>query len=153
MEFQQRAYTCGPAAVRAVLYVLGHNVLEATIRKWARTTPQDGTDEKGIIRAVQRYKHKTKEYQSESSRKSWHWLKTALGRGRPVLLCVDGWGHWVAAVGTLGGRVLVFDPEIVPGKRRKYSGLQYYNQVELVERWRYTEEDGKNYYYAISVIP
>lgn len=153
MELQERAYSCGPAAIRSALYVLGHTVREATIRRWARTTPQDGTDEKGVMRAVHHYNHKTKEYQSESSRKSWQWLKYTLGEGKPVLLCVDSWNHWVAAIGTLGGQVMIFDPDKDPKAKRRYSGIRLYNQQDLTYRWGCLDEDGKTYYYGISIYP
>lgn len=36
-------------------------------------------------------------------------LEAALRRGRSVILCVDNYEHWVAAIGVLGDRVLVAD--------------------------------------------
>lgn len=151
MELQQRLFSCGPSAVRAALYVLGHNVTEASLRKWAGTTP-DGTDESGMMRAIKHYGHTTKEYQEESRKRAWGWLKQTLGRGRPVLLCVDGWDHWIAAVGRLGGRVIIFDPDSNPARRKKYSGLAVYNEQELGYRWgNLNEETGRSNYYAISI--
>lgn len=152
MELQQRKFSCGPAAARAVLYVLGHHkVTEAALRRWAGTTP-DGTDERGMLRAISHYGHKGKEYQAESGKKSWAWLKNILGRGKPVLLCVDEWDHWVAAVGRLGGKVLIFDPDSSGGRRKKYSGLVVYDEKDLLGRWAYHDpETNKNAYYGISV--
>lgn len=151
MELQQLKFSCGPSAARAALYVLGHNVTEAKLRKLSGTTP-DGTDERGIRRAIYHYGHNTKEYQSESMKKSWSWLKSTLGRGRPVLLCVDSWNHWIAAVGRLGGKVIVFDPDPAPSKRRRYSGLKVYNEHELGLRWQSVDsETGKSSYYAIVI--
>lgn len=151
MELQERLYSCGPAAVRAILYILGHNATEAAIRKRSGTTPE-GTDEKGIIRAIHHYGHKTKEYQSETRKVSWGWLKTELGRGHPVLLCANNWGHWLAAVGLLGGKVIIFDPDSSPGKKRRYSGISLFTEADLGPLWRHVE-DGHGQYYAITVIP
>ena len=152
MQFQERLFSCGPAAVRAALYVLGHNnISEATLRRRAGTTPE-GTNEQGLMRAIRSFNHKPKEYQSESRRASWSWLKTCLSKGKPVLLCVDQWDHWVAAVGTLGGKVLIFDPGIPPGRRKKYSGLEIYNEQELHPRWGYEDEDtDKTIFYGVSI--
>jgi ABC-type bacteriocin/lantibiotic exporter with double-glycine peptidase domain len=134
------------------LYVLGHNVTEAAIRRVAGTTPKDGTDEKGLIRAINHYGHSTKEFKDQSGKRAWGFIKSSLSRGRPVLLCVDGWGHWVAAVGSLGGKVLVFDPEKIPGKRYKYSGLRVYNEEQLRSRWGFVDDgDTKNTYYSIII--
>jgi ABC-type bacteriocin/lantibiotic exporter with double-glycine peptidase domain len=149
VELQERKFSCGPAACRAALYVLGHNVTEAALRKYAGTTPE-GTDEKGIMRAINHYGHRTKEFQAESLKHSWSWLKKALGQGKPVLLCVDQWDHWIAAVGRLGGKIIIFDPDSSQG-RKKYSGLKVYNEHDLGKRWKFTETTGSSSYYAISI--
>ena len=150
MEPQQRRFSCGPSAVRAALYVLGHTISESSLRHWAGTTPE-GTDERGVMRAIHHYGHKTREYQEESIKVSWNWLKTTLSRGRPVLLCVDDWDHWVAAVGRFGGKVMIFDPARERG-RKMYSGLRFYSEQELASRWRYTDKTtGKSSDYAIAI--
>lgn len=151
MELQERLYSCGPAAVRSALYVLGHKTSEAAIRRQAGTTP-DGTDERGIIRAIHHYGHKTREHHTEAIKVAWDWLKTELRRGRPVLLCVDKWDHWVSAIGTLGSKVLIFDPDSSMGQKRKYSGIKLYSEHELGSRWKYMGE-GRGCYYSISVVP
>ena len=151
MKLQERGYSCGPAALRAALYVLGHNLTEAALRRRATTTPE-GTDEKGIMRAVSYYGHNSTEYSCESIKRSWAWLKNNIARGKPVLLCVDDWNHWIAVVGKLGGKLLVFDPDSSPGTRKRYSGLKIYNEQELGYRWRCTDTTtGRSSYYAIAV--
>jgi len=152
VKLQERKFSCGPAAVRAALYVFGHNnISEATLRRMAGTT-SEGTDERGFMRAIRSYGHKPKEYQAESRKAAWAWLKGTLGRGKPVLLCVDQWDHWVTAVGRLGGKVLVFDPDASPGRRKRYSGLEVYTELELAQRWIYEDEDtGHHVYYAVSI--
>ena len=152
MRLQERKYSCGPAALRAALYVLGHNVTEAALRRRAGTTPE-GTDERGIRRAVHHYGHTTREHYFNSSRKAWGWLKRTLATGRPVLICSDSWEHWMAVVGVFGGKVLVFDPYKPAGGRQKYSGLKVYNEADLTSRWVYLEEEDGNIYYSISIIP
>jgi ABC-type bacteriocin/lantibiotic exporter with double-glycine peptidase domain len=151
VELQERLYSCGPAAVRAALYILGHNPTEAAIRRRAGTTP-DGTDEKGIIRAVHYYGHGTKEYQAGAIKASWAWLKAELGKGHPVLLCVDEWDHWVTALGLLGGKVLIFDPDSSPGLKRRYSGISMFTEAKLAPRWRHVE-DGHSQYYGVVILP
>lgn len=152
MELQQRKFSCGPSSVRAALYVLGHTVTEAALRRWAGTTAE-GTDERGMLRAIAHYGHRGKEYQAESGKRSWDWLRASLGRGRPALLCVDQWNHWVTVVGRLGAELLVFDPDSSDGRRKKYSGLMVYSKQDLLTRWIYTDEEtNKQTYYGISVI-
>lgn len=152
MKLQERGYSCGPAALRAALYVLGHNLTEAALRRRAGTTT-DGTDEKGIIRAVTYYGHSHREHNSESMKRSWAWLKNNISRGKPVLICSDDWSHWIAVVGKLGSRLLVFDPDSSSGRRKKYSGLEIYNEQDLGSRWRHLDEEtGRSSYYAIAVV-
>lgn len=151
MELQERKYSCGPAALRAALYVLGHNITEASLRRRAGTTTW-GTDEKGIKRAVAHYGHSTRENHFSSHRKAWAQLKKTVSMGRPVLICSDSWEHWLAIVGVFGGKVIVFDPYREPGQRRRYSGLKVYNEAELISRWGYTEGT-ETVYYSLSIIP
>ena len=150
MEFQERTFSCGPAALRAVLHVLGKSAQEKTIRKYARTTPRDGTDEAGIISAAKRYGCSASEFQTTSQISAWGWLISGLARSRPCLLCVDNWQHWTAVVGSLGQRALMFDPFKYPGKRKRYSGLVPHSRQELIARWG-CPDDGKVYYYGIRV--
>ena len=37
-------------------------------------------------------------------------LVASLRAGRPIIMCVDKYEHWVSAVGLLGERVIVIDP-------------------------------------------
>jgi len=153
MRLQERGYSCGPAALRAALYVLGHRLTEAALRRHATTRPE-GTDEKGIMRAVSHYGHRPREYTSDNRKKSWAWIKDNVGRGRPVLICSDSWNHWIAVVGRLGGKLLVFDPDSSNGRRKRYSGLEIYNEHDLSERWVYVDEEtGETSYYGISITP
>lgn len=65
-------------------------------------------------------------------------LEKALRAQRPVLMVVDNGGHWVAAVGMIGNRILVADPadnELVLS----------YEPEELLTRW----DTGGTYYGVI----
>lgn len=154
MKLQERKYSCGAAAVRAALYTLGHKKLsEAAIRKRSGTTPE-GTDEEGIIKAIESYGHRAKEYEFSSAKEAWNWLKGTLGHGRPVLICSDEWRHWIAALGRLGGKIWIFDPDsTTPPRRRRYSGLELMSETELSSRWGNPIEGQENRfaYYAICV--
>jgi ABC-type bacteriocin/lantibiotic exporter with double-glycine peptidase domain len=166
MELQEKGYSCGPAALRSVLYVYGKRVSEAAIRKWAGTT-REGTDEVGLQRAMSHYGFRAREFQTTSVREATAWLKDNLRKGNPVLLATDKWDHWISVVGILGKKLLLFDPEPQQkGKRRKYSGVQVYSMNDLVSRWGFvnskgfedsdevfTPPDGLVYYYGMTVLP
>ncbi len=154
MELQEEDYSCGPAALRAVLYVYHKQVSESAVRKWAGTTPK-GTDEVGLRRAMAHYGFRAKEFQTSSVREATDWLKKSLRKGVPLILCVDGWDHWIAVVGTLGNKLIIFDPEPPESRKRpKYSGLKFCLASELAERWAsLDDEDDTIYYYGMAVVP
>ena len=66
------------------------------------------------------------------------WYYTA-ERGRPLILCVDNWEHWVACTGHLGTRFAVMDSA-------DNRLAIYYTGQELAERWLF-----KGGYHAIVV--
>ncbi len=152
MELQEKAYSCGPAALRAALYVHGKKATEAMVRRWAGTTT-DGTDEEGLKKAITHYKLRHKELKTYSVREAIDLLKKNLRKGVPVVLCVDKEGHWITAVGMLGKKIIVFDPEPSwTGYRPKYSGLKLYLPTDLAHRWAAPEDDSY-IYYGIAVLP
>lgn len=149
MELQEKSYSCGPAALRAVLYVYGKKATEKMIRRWARTTPE-GTDEEGLKNAIAHYKFRHVEHNYSGAREATDWLKKSLRKGVPAVLCVDKESHWVAAVGMLGKKIIVFDPEPSwTGYRPKYSGLKLYLPTDLAHRWVSAEGT----YYSLAVLP
>ena len=142
MRPQSRKYSCGPAALRAALHMLGRRVTERALIKHARTTPHSGTDEAGIVRAIEHYGLVPTPRLVRGAGQAWRWVRRQLGQGRPVLLCTDKWSHWVCVVGSFGSCVLVFDPEV----KRRYSGLRPYTYDELAKRWGV-----EGSYYGVSV--
>jgi ABC-type bacteriocin/lantibiotic exporter with double-glycine peptidase domain len=140
MERQERQYSCGPAAIRAALYMLGRKVTEAKVRKVAGTTT-GGSDEKDMIRAIHYYGYNVTEINSTTKKESWAKIKYQIGRGRPIILCINGWSHWVCIVGMFGKKVILFDPYKEPGKQKSYSGLKAMNEKEVLDMWGYKNEE------------
>lgn len=153
MELQEKGYSCGPAALRAALYVYGKCFTEAGVRRWAGTTPE-GTDEEGLKKAIVHYNFRHKEFQTPSVREAMDWLKSNLRKGYPVLLCVDKESHWIAVVGVLGKKITIFDPAKKKNGRLRYSGLRYLLPMELAERmYHIDDDDGSVQYYGMSILP
>jgi len=106
---QPNRWQCGPFALKHALLALGRFAHEDELAWLAGSSELSGTDEKGLTRAARvhgcdlgliRLKH------PEAARKA---LADTLGIGVPVLLCIDQWEHWVAAVNVQGDRFVVFD--------------------------------------------
>jgi ABC-type bacteriocin/lantibiotic exporter with double-glycine peptidase domain len=120
--------------------MLGRKVREATIRRVANTTTK-GTDESGIIKSVYHYGYKTTQINSHSKKEAWAKIKYQIGKGRPIILCVNDWNHWVTVVGMFGNKVIMFDPYKEPGKQKSYSGLKAMNEKDVLDMWAYESEE------------
>jgi hypothetical protein len=70
----------------------------------------DGTSQAGLLKAIRSinpgWGHPVKFRDAHAAFASL-WLH--LNRGQPMILPVDNWEHWVAAIGAIGQRVLVAD--------------------------------------------
>ncbi len=152
MKLQETKFSCGAASLRAALYVLGKCPWEKSIRKHAGTTPEHGTDEDGLRKAIEYYKFRHRRFQTISVREATDNLKKSLRRGYPVIICVDKESHWCAAVGMLGKKIMLFDPAN-SAKKQKYSGIRLYNVDDLAGRWGNVLPDGATEYYGIVVMP
>lgn len=110
MKYQKTEYNCGPAAVQNALALLGERVSQDRLAAAAGTTEEAGTDEHGIKQAIIAAGRTYDEHATDLDGLAFGWLWYSLLVGRPVVLCVDRWSHWVVAVGVLGRRIVLFDP-------------------------------------------
>lgn len=110
MRYQKTPYFCGPAAVQNGLFMLGAKVSQDRLALAGGTTELDGTNEEGIKRMLLSQGRGYDEIARDDDRLAWGALYGALLMGRPVVLCMDQWSHWVVAIGILGQRVVLFDP-------------------------------------------
>ena len=110
MKRQKSPWSCGAAVVRNALRVFKCRVSENEIRGIAGTTKQFGTSEKGILSAIRAYGFKAVEHHIDDKEEAWEWLHETLVEGKPVILCVENWEHWVVAIGSCGNTgIAVFD--------------------------------------------
>lgn len=142
---QERSWSCGPGALVNALAVLGHDVSEDEVRALADTDSVDGTDEHGLIEAIEELGHDPHVIWTSDRPGAWSRLVDHVGRGHPVLLCVDEWDHWVAITATDGKTVTMIDP--ADEEPHEVS----LGQQELLRRWKHPDEDRP--FYAIVVEP
>jgi ABC-type bacteriocin/lantibiotic exporter with double-glycine peptidase domain len=129
MRFQSNRSACGPAALHNALASLGIDRSEDELIKLAGQTP-NGTNATGLIRAAKsipgadprpvRWKD-----EDEAGIALWYYISE---RGRPLILCVDAFDHWVACTGHLGTRFAVIDSA-------DNALVLYYTHTELIKRW------------------
>lgn len=149
VKFQARPGWCGPAALQNAHAALGSRWGQDFLADLAGTSDDVGTDEDGIMRAALATGLAVGPGAFETESEAWTWLGYALLKGRPVLLCVDRWDHWVVAVGLLGARVVLVDSSNVAYNRHR-NGIVVLSRAKLMRRWyagrRVRGRDGPAYY-------
>src|SRR5690348_2834568 len=108
MRFQIEDFDCGPASIVNVAAAFGKKVSISRATKLAGTT-EDGTDERGMLRALSKLGFEGTEFQTSSQAEAMSWLKGQLLIGRPTILIVEKNGHWAIAAGLLGDRIVYVD--------------------------------------------
>lgn len=144
-------WSCGPASLLNALEVLHQPTSLARVRELCGTT-EEGTDEEDLKRAALALGLAVDEWSSAVCRATQRWLRASLLAGRPVLLCVDRWEHWVCAVGLVGADYLVFDPARDQLNLLR-SGLAVARFADLRRRWAAPRRVRRNcpQYYALAL--
>ncbi|HEX5317377.1 MAG TPA: cysteine peptidase family C39 domain-containing protein, partial [Candidatus Kapabacteria bacterium] len=132
---QNNRWQCGPFALKHALAIVGHFVDEDSITRAARTT-KEGTDEKMLRRAAERFDCRLIEVRRFTEVSAFKALKAALVAGKPCMICINQWGHWVTIVGfdAKSERFVVIDSEKDPVVRIPAWS-------ELKRRWVFNEYD------------
>jgi ABC-type bacteriocin/lantibiotic exporter with double-glycine peptidase domain len=133
MRFQSNKSSCGPAALHNALAALGIYRSEDELIALCKQKP-DGTSARGLINAIKAIASADSPLHGRGVR--WRdpedavvglWW-TIAEQGRPVVLCVDSFEHWVACTGYLGRRFAVMDSA-------DNRLAIYYTHEELLKRW------------------
>jgi hypothetical protein len=111
---QETPWTCGPAALRAVLAHYGRDVSEAEVERAASNGPAIGARPEGMVRAAEVYGCHARAFMMNGVGE----LVALLAKGIPPIVIVDSWtrpgkvGHYVVVskVDTATGLVTVMDP-------------------------------------------
>lgn len=146
MRFQSTSASCGPAALRNALLARGIKRSEDELAALA-SCDSEGTTAKGMMRAliaIAKDNSHVLPAPFMESREDIAFIKlvNALQNGHVVIMCVDGFEHWVCAFGLLGRNVVHVadsgDAELV----------HHYDPVALCQRWKGL---GRKPYYGIIV--
>ena len=136
---QSSPWTCGPAALMAVLVYFGvFDDAESVLDEELGATPEEGTPVASIV-AVARRHGLTAEARTDLTLDD---LDGALSRGRAVIVALQAWpdapvtdwrsrwedGHYVVVVGLTGERVYVMDPSV-------RTGYAYLPRGQFLDRW------------------
>lgn len=149
MRRQTADHDCGPTAIANALEVHHRRLGLRGLRELVGTT-LEGSDEHDVIRALLAYGCGVDEHAGDAPRAAELWLRESLAAGRPVLLCVDRWEHWITAVGQIGGQFVVYDPA------RETGGTFVWRFKDLRPRWeaaRRVRGRGAGRFFGIAVGP
>ena len=146
-RFQSYRADCGPMSICNALEALEIRRSHDEIVTLCGTTARDGTNHLGMLRAIRALKESCDlfgpvELRDSHSDVALLRLGHLLGRGRPAILCVELWSHWLAVVGVLGDRFILADSADL--RQTVWVGPQ-----ELVQRWGYPGV--RSGYYGIAV--
>lgn len=145
MRYQSNRASCGPAALHNALAALGITRSEDELVQLCKQTP-DGTSSRNIAKAIQSISTTEQPLRgqtfgfkgaNEALVSIWYYVSYL---GRPCILAVDGWEHWVTIIGHLGTRFGVADSA-------NNALVLYYSPDELTTRW----EGPNGGYYGIIV--
>ena len=134
MKFQSHKSSCGPAALHNALAALGINRSEDELGVLCKTTSEGGTSVRGLLGAIRSVSTtdlpllgQALRWRKEDDAQIGLWYYIA-ERGRPIILCVDSFEHWVTCAGHLGTRFGVIDSS-------DNRMVIFYTLKELVVRW------------------
>lgn len=143
MRYQSRKSSCGPAALRNALDLLGIERAEDELIKLCGTTAIDGTSPSQLLSALATISLSASEIllgRAVGNEIAIAVLHRHVCQGRPLLLLVDKWEHWVVVAGLLGNKLLVLDSA-------DNEGTLIYNEQDLATRWLHPRFG----YYGISL--
>jgi hypothetical protein len=87
-------------------------------------------------------------HHSSDASTAWAFVRSNVMEGRPCLLCIDQWRHWVTVIGCVGGMVVIADP-VDTKSNRSENGVHTLSRSRLVGRWRCRDEQEP--FYAIAM--
>jgi hypothetical protein len=111
---QPNKWQCGPFALKYALIMLGKIVDEKRVSRIAGTHWWAGTDEIKLGKAARAYDCDMKIVRRTNALRAKRELLSALKKGRPALLCVDAWEHWITVVGAEKGKFISIDSREAP---------------------------------------
>lgn len=141
---QETSYSCGPASLKYALCILGYSPREEQLRKLARTTWR-GTQTTKLLGAARRFglKPRIQMFFEDQWDEARAWLEGELREGRPVILDVEGYEHYVVAVQSLRGRIVIIDPEGATMDGSDYADVVVANERRLRPWWLSGDEEGE----------
>lgn len=134
VRYQGESWSCGPASVVNACRSFGIKLDERRIRSLAGTSIR-GTDDFEMIAAIRALGLTASPSHTRDAKSAWAFLRSNLISGRPVILCINQWDHWVSAVGLIGNSIVLVDPARTV-RNKAENGVSVLGRNKLLKRWR-----------------
>ncbi len=135
---QPNAWLCGPFALKHALLALGVFENEWAIARAAGSDP-GGTDERELARAARQFDCSLRMIRVHYPEDARQELVHHLEQGKPVLLCIEQWDHWVTAMHHEDNQFVLFDS-------RGQHVIRVLGWDELRPKWEFKEASGSLLY-------
>ncbi len=130
LQTQPDGYSCGIYSIINALSVYDEELSRLKVGALTDTTKKNGTNERGIQKALCELGYKYRVYKTENPNLAWRWvLRHSINH--PLILYVDH-DHWLAVAGRVRNKVILLD---------SYDTAHVVGKKELLERWQ-----DKNYW-------
>jgi|WetSurMetagenome_2_1015567.scaffolds.fasta_scaffold08886_6 ABC-type bacteriocin/lantibiotic exporter with double-glycine peptidase domain len=134
LKTQPDNYSCGIYSIINALMIYGENLSREEVINLTHTT-RNGTDEKGLINALEELGYKYKIYTTKNKDNAWRWVLSN-SANYPLILYVDK-DHWLVVAGRIKNKVILLD---------SVDTAHIVDKQELLKRWQDTN------YWGIKVI-
>lgn len=151
MNYQARPYYCGPASLQNALALYGVDASQKKLAELAGTTSEAGTDEFGMMRAIDAMGFRHIEIRENKPQLALY----AIDLRWPVILCIDSWTHWSLVIPGRGRYILVDPANVARSRAAKHSPAKVVTERMLLRRWAASISDlepGYPRYYGIGLI-
>lgn len=140
MRYQARPWSCGPAALVNAFRAIGLKYSESRLRSIAGSSQEHGTDEKQLIMTIRMIGMSVVEHSGSDKNAAWAFIRSSIMDGRPCLICIDRWQHWVSIIGMIGNRVIVCDSSN-SARNISENGIRSLSRSQLLKSWACPGED------------
>jgi ABC-type bacteriocin/lantibiotic exporter with double-glycine peptidase domain len=124
IKTQPDNYSCGIYSIINALTVYGEELSREEVKPLTGTT-RNGTDEKGLQKALTELGYKYRVYQTKNKNNAWRWVLNN-AKNKPLILYVDG-DHWLVAAGRIKNKIILLD---------SVDNAHIVGKEELLKRWK-----------------
>lgn len=113
----------------------GRRIPEPIVRKVAETTPEQGTDEAGIINALAVFNLVGTPFEEGDIDAALARLQAQIYNREPAIICTQQLQHWVLVIGSVADRFVIIDSSRTKFNLRE-NGVRLLTVKELRKTWR-----------------